>query len=123
MDPLAHLAYTSHGYETVLNSLRDLSSDLCKIGWLAVGGGGYNPVNVARLWTIFLAVILDEKIPEKIPEEFKTVCESMGFSKYPEKIRDEEDIVQLYFSQEEVSLDLDRTLRRVKELIFPYHGL
>jgi len=47
----------------------------------------------------------------------------MGFSKYPEKIRDEEDIVQLYFSQEEVSLDLDRTIRRVKELIFPYHGL
>jgi acetoin utilization protein AcuC len=99
-----------------------LSSDF-EIGWLAVGGGGYHPVNVARLWTIFLAVILDEKIPEKIPEEFKTSCESMGFSKYPEKIRDEEDIVQLYFSQEEVSLDLDRTLRRVKELIFPYHGL
>ncbi|MHA1864759.1 MAG: acetoin utilization protein AcuC [Candidatus Thorarchaeota archaeon] len=123
MDPLAHLAYTSHGYETVLSSLRDLSSDICKIGWLAVGGGGYHPVNVARLWSLFLAVILDEKIPEKIPEEFKTSCESMGFSECLEKMHDEEDVVQMYFSREEVSLDLDRTIRRVKELVFPYHGL
>ena len=123
MDPLAHLAYTSHGYETVLSSLRDLSSDVCDLGWLAVGGGGYHPVNVARLWTLFLSVILDEKVPEKIPEEFKESCASLGFPDCPEKMRDEEDIVQMYFSPEEVSLDLDRTIRRVKELVFPYHGL
>jgi len=123
MDPLAHLAYTSHGYETVLSNLRDLSSDLCSLGWLAVGGGGYNPINVARLWTIFLATILDEKIPENIPDEFKASCEELGFSNCPDKIRDEDDVVQMYFSREEVTLDLERVIRRVKELIFPYHGL
>ncbi len=123
MDPLAHLAYTSHGYETVLSGLRDLSSDLCKLGWLAVGGGGYNPINVARLWTLFLATILDEKIPENIPDEFKISCEELGFSNCPDKIRDEEDVVQMYFSREEVSLDLERVIRRVKELVFPYHGI
>ena len=122
-DPLAHLAYTSHGYETVLSGLRSLSSKICSLGWLAVGGGGYHPVTVARLWTLFLAVILDEKIPEKIPEEFRQSCESLGFSNYPETIRDEEDVVQMYFSRDEVTLDLDRTIRRVKELAFPYHGL
>ncbi len=122
-DPLAHLAYTSHGYETVLSGLRNLSSDICSQGWLAVGGGGYHPVTVARLWTLFLAIILDEKVPEKIPEEFKQSCESLGFSNYPETIRDEEDVVQMYFSRDEVTLDLDRTIRRVKELAFPYHGL
>ena len=123
LDPLAHLAYTSHGYETVLSSLRDLSSDVCDLGWLAVGGGGYNPVNVARLWTLFLSIILDEKIPDKIPDEFKKAAKDLGFPECPDKMRDEEDIVQMYFSPEEVSLDLDRTIRRVKELIFPYHGL
>ena len=123
MDPLAHLAYTSHGYETVIDNLRDLSSDLCSLGWLAVGGGGYNPVNVARLWALFLATILDEKIPENIPDEFKGSCEALGFPNCPDKIRDEEDVVQMYFSREEVSLDLDRVIRRIKELIFPYHGL
>ena len=123
MDPLAHLAYTSHGYETVIGRLRDLSSDICSLGWLAVGGGGYNPVNVARLWTLFLATILDEKIPDDIPDEFKTSCEALGFPNTPDKIRDEDDVIQMYFSREEVSLDLDRVIRRIKELIFPYHGL
>lgn len=123
MDPLAHLAYTSYGYETVIKDLRKKSSKDCKLGWLAVGGGGYNPINVARLWTLFLSVILDEKIPDKIPEEFANQCASMGFTKCPYTIRDEEEIVQMYFSREEVTLDLERTIRRVKELVFPYHGI
>ena len=123
MDPLAHLAYTSFGYEKVLKGLKEQSSDICKLGWLAVGGGGYNPVNVARLWTLFLAVILDEKIPEKVPEEFVHQCEEMGYSNGPISIRDEHELVQMYFSREEISLDLERTIRRVKELVFPYHGL
>ncbi len=123
LDPLAHLAYTSFGYETVLKGLKKQSSDICKLGWLAVGGGGYNPVNVARLWTLFLAIILGEKVPEKIPEEFIEQCEEMGYNKYITTIRDEEEVVQMYFSREEVTLDLERTIRRVKELVFPYHGL
>ncbi|TFG34447.1 acetoin utilization protein AcuC [Candidatus Thorarchaeota archaeon] len=123
MDPLAHLAYTSFGYETVLKSLRKLSSNNCELGWLAVGGGGYNPVNVARLWTLFLSIILDEKLPEKMPEEFANQCSSMGFTRCPDTIRDKEDVVQMYFSRGEVTLDLDRTIRRVKELVFPYHGI
>jgi acetoin utilization protein AcuC len=123
MDPLTHLAYTSHGYETVVKGLRKLSSDNCSFGWLAVGGGGYHPVNVARLWTLFLSVMLDEKIPNKMPDEFKSTCATMGFDRCPDNIRDEEEVVQMYFSRNEVSLDLDRTLRRLKELVFPYHGL
>lgn len=123
MDPLAYLAYTSYGYETVIKGLRKLSSNNCKLGWLAVGGGGYNPVNVARLWTLFLSVILDERIPNKIPDEFVSQCDFMGYPKCPTSIRDEEEVVQMYFSREEVTLDLERTIRRLKELLFPYHGL
>jgi acetoin utilization protein AcuC len=123
MDPLAHLSYTSQGYETVVKGLRDLSAKSCSLGWLAVGGGGYHPVNVARLWTLFLAVMLNEKIPKEIPEEFKDLCGTLGFDNCPKEMRDETEVVQMYFSREEVELDLDRTLRRVKELIFPYHGL
>ncbi|MBN2228540.1 MAG: acetoin utilization protein AcuC [Candidatus Thorarchaeota archaeon] len=123
MDPLAHLAYTSHGYEYVVRGLRKLAADNCKLGWLAVGGGGYHPVNVARLWTLFLAVMLDEKIPMNIPDEFKEMCATMSFERCPGTMRDEDEIVQMYFSREEVELDLERTLRRLKELVFPYHGL
>jgi len=123
MDPLANLSYTSHGYETVVRGLRDLSAKICSLGWLAVGGGGYHPANVARLWTLFLAIMLDEKVPKDVPEEFRNLCSSLGFDNCPLAMRDETEVVQMYFSREEVSLDLDRTLRRVRELIFPYHGL
>ena len=123
LDPLAHLTYTSHGFETVLRKLKDMSSKMCEIGWLAVGGGGYHPVNVARLWTLVLAVMLSEKVPKKVPDRFREICLDMGYGDIPEMMRDDEEVVQMYFSREEVSLDLDRVIRRVKELIFPYHGL
>ncbi|MFX1560265.1 MAG: acetoin utilization protein AcuC [Promethearchaeota archaeon] len=123
LDPLANLAYTSHGFETVVRKLRDMSADLCDIGWLAVGGGGYYPVNVARLWTLFLAIMLGEDVPRRMPDEFLEICTEMGYRNHPELIRDEDEVVQMYYSREDVSLDLDRTLRRVNELVFPYHGL
>jgi acetoin utilization protein AcuC len=123
LDPLANLAYTSYGYETVVKRLRDMSNDICDIGWLALGGGGYHPVNVARLWTLFLSIILDKKIPEKLPDDFKQTCYDMGYSKFPETFRDKDEVVQLYFSPDQINLDLDRTIRLIKETIFPYHGL
>jgi len=123
LDPLANLTYTSHGYEKILTKLRKMAEDICNIGWLAVGGGGYHPVNVARLWTLFLAIILDEKVPDKVPDDFVEICNQMGYHDVPAYMRDEEEVVQMYFPREHVSLDLDRALRRVEELIFPYHGL
>ena len=123
LDPLAQLAYSSQGFEVVLKKLRKLASDICKIGWLAVGGGGYHPVNVARLWSLFLSIILDEKVPQKLPDEFIQIANNMGYTSFPEGIRDETEVVQQYYSREEVSLDFERTVRRLKETIFPYHGL
>ncbi len=123
LDPLAHLTYTSHGYETVVAKLRDMSSDSCKLGWLAVGGGGYHPVNVARLWTLFLAIMLEEEVPKMIPEEFREICNQMGYHDIPEFMRDEDKVVQMYVPREQVTMDLDRSLRRLQELVFPYHGL
>ncbi len=123
LDPLANLAYSSYGYETVLKGMRDLSNDMCKIGWLALGGGGYHPINVARLWTLFLAIMLDEEIPQRFPDEFKEQCTELGFTDFPEGMRDKTEVVQLYNPRDEVKLDLDRVIRRVKEEVFPYHGL
>jgi len=123
LDPLAHLAYTSHGYETSLKRIKKLSEDICDAGWLAVGGGGYHPVNVARLWTLFLAIMLDEDVPRCLPDEFKQECKMRGYNEFPETMRDEQQVVQQYFSQEQVTLDLDRVFRRIEELIFPYHGI
>ncbi|MFW9909869.1 MAG: acetoin utilization protein AcuC [Candidatus Thorarchaeota archaeon] len=123
LDPLAHLTYTTHGYEVFLKKVQSMVSDICSIGWLAVGGGGYHPVNVARLWTLFLALMLDEKVPQEFPEEFKQKCLGMGYRSFPEGMRDVTEVAQQYVPREQVKLNLDRVIRRVKEIIFPYHGL
>ena len=123
LDPLAQLAYTSSGYETCLKRIKKLSEDICDVGWLAVGGGGYHPVNVARLWTLFLAIMLDEDVPRYLPDEFKQECTLMGYNEFPETMRDEQQVVQQYVPQEQVTLDLDRVTRRIAELVFPYHGI
>jgi hypothetical protein len=67
--------------------------------------------------------MLDEDVPREMPEEFKDVCLQMGYRDFPVLMRDENHIVQMYYSREEIELDLARTIRRVKELVFPYHGL
>jgi hypothetical protein len=46
-----------------------------------------------------------------------------GYNEFPETMRDEQQVIQQYFSQEQVTLDLDRVFRRIEELIFPYHGI
>jgi len=123
MDPLANLAFTTQGYEHVLLKLRKLSSDICDMGWLATGGGGYHVVNVARLWTLFLADLLDEKVPERLPEEFINACGDFNPATCPTTFRDPQEVVQMYLSREEVEMDLERVIRRLQELVFPYHGL
>ncbi len=122
-DPLANLAFTSHGYEYVVRRLKKMSDDICGLGWLALGGGGYNIVNVARLWTLFLALMQGEEKIDSIPEEFIEKCRQMGYTNCPTRIRDDRQVVEMYLERREIELDLERTIRRIKELVFPYHGL
>ncbi len=123
LDPLAHLSYTSKGYETVLRRLRDLAHDNCRHGWLAVGGGGYHVMNVARLWTLFLAIILDRDLPERIPEEFLAQHQEFPLGRCPPTFRDAGPVTQMFNSPEDIKSDLDRVLQRIREEVFPAHGL
>ena len=123
LDPLAQLSYSTKGYEYVLRNLKKLSEKSCDIGWLAVGGGGYHPVNVARLWTLFLSFMLDKKVPSHMPDSFVKLCRERGYTNFPVSMRDEEEVVQIYIPIERVRLDLDRVLRQVREKVFPWHGL
>jgi acetoin utilization protein AcuC len=123
LDPIAQLSYSTRGYEHVLRKLKEMAEKTCDIGWLAVGGGGYHPVNVARLWTLFLSVMLDKKVPSDMPESFVQLCKERGYTKFPVSMRDKDEVVQLYLPIEEVRLNLDRVLRQVREKVFPWHGL
>jgi acetoin utilization protein AcuC len=50
-DPLTHLAYTAAAHRRAAVRLHDVAHRHCAGRLLALGGGGYNPANVAEAWT------------------------------------------------------------------------
>jgi acetoin utilization protein AcuC len=49
-DPITHLRYTEKAHEYAAKELHKLAHETCAGRILAMGGGGYNPQNVASAW-------------------------------------------------------------------------
>ncbi|KAF0216264.1 MAG: acetoin utilization protein [Geobacteraceae bacterium] len=73
-DPLTRLEITTHSYSYILRKLKAL-----KIPWVAVGGGGYDNINVARAWTIAWAVMNGVELPPRLPASYVEVIAELGF--------------------------------------------
>jgi acetoin utilization protein AcuC len=74
-DPLANLNLTTHGYLHAVRSMREHAKK-----WVALGGGGYNHFNTARLWTAVWAIMNDVALPDELPAEFANKAEAEGFN-------------------------------------------
>lgn len=57
-DPFAHLEMTDAAYREIGLHAHALAHELCGGRLVVVGGGGYEPVTVARLWTSLLTDLL-----------------------------------------------------------------
>jgi acetoin utilization protein AcuC len=79
-DPLANLNLTTRGFGHCIRGLRDL----CWGRWIALGGGGYMPLDVARAWTLTWAIMLDreDQVPEMLPYEFLERLDPIPQQKY-----------------------------------------
>ncbi|MFH2219280.1 MAG: acetoin utilization protein AcuC [Pseudomonadota bacterium] len=64
-DPLANLDLTIDGFCRVLQEIKAWN-----LKWVALGGGGYNMINVARAWTKAWAIMKGVEIPDALPESF-----------------------------------------------------
>jgi len=51
-DPITHLRLTTNGFETMVKRFRSFG-----LPWVALGGGGYDPDNVKRAWTLAWAIM------------------------------------------------------------------
>ncbi|CAO0823628.1 hypothetical protein DFAR_3800050 [Desulfarculales bacterium] len=71
-DPLANLNLTTNGFGHCLKLIRDMAMGR----WIALGGGGYHVINVARGWTLAWAVMLgrEDDLPRELPWEW---CERL----------------------------------------------
>ena len=73
-DPLSRLALSNNAHRAVLAALRPLSRR-----FLLLGGGGYNPWTVARLWTLLWADLSGSEVPDVLPSPACAVLASLGW--------------------------------------------
>jgi acetoin utilization protein AcuC len=73
-DPLTRLEITTHSYSYILRKLKAL-----KIPWVAVGGGGYENINVARAWTIAWAIMNGVELSPRLPARFVRTIGELGY--------------------------------------------
>ena len=72
-DPLAALELTTNGFSRVISYLAGLGRP-----WVALGGGGYNPANVARAWTLAWAIMNGVDLPEELPDSMVAPLSAVG---------------------------------------------
>lgn len=85
-DLLAHLQLTTRSYCEVAKIMHDLAHEVADGRLVIFGGGGYNPSNVARAWTLIAATLIDFSAPGEIPEDWRRLYEAIIGEKAPSKI-------------------------------------
>ena len=110
-DPLTHLQLTTRGYVEAVKVFSSL-----EIPWLALGGGGYDLMAVARAWTLAYGVMLGVDWPDRIPDGFS---QEHGVR----QLRDTETPDVPSNVQQEARRYAEETVAEIKEKVFPVHGL
>ncbi len=73
-DPLSRLELSNNAHWSVVKALRDAAPRM-----LVLGGGGYNPWSVGRLWTGVWATLNNYEIPERLPPEAEEVLRNLNW--------------------------------------------
>jgi len=64
-DPLASLKLTNEGFCKLIREIKSWG-----LQWVALGGGGYNIMNVARAWTSAWAIMKGAELSDDLPDDF-----------------------------------------------------
>jgi acetoin utilization protein AcuC len=76
-DPLSRLALSNNAHWAVVAALRPLAPR-----YLVLGGGGYNPWSVGRLWTGVWATLAGAEIPDRLPLEAEAVLRGLRWDNH-----------------------------------------
>ncbi|MBD3677497.1 MAG: acetoin utilization protein AcuC [Rhodobacteraceae bacterium] len=71
-DPLSRLSLSNNAHWGVVAALRELSPR-----YIVLGGGGYNPWSVGRLWTGVWATLSGQEIPDRLPPRGEAVLRGL----------------------------------------------
>jgi acetoin utilization protein AcuC len=116
-DPLAELGLSTNAYVETATMLHDLAHEAAGGRWVATGGGGYQWARVVpRAWTIYFAEMAESKVPDKIPESWLEVAEREAGYEVPATLSERP-------TGPGNASAVNRVVDRVKQVIFPAHGL
>lgn len=73
-DPLSRLALSNRAYLDHLAMLRCISARL-----IVMGGGGYNPWSVGRLWTALWGALAGHVMPDRLPQQAEAVLRALSW--------------------------------------------
>lgn len=110
-DPITHLNQTTQGFESILKEFANSSYP-----WLAVGGGGYDTMAVARCWSLAFAVMSKQNISNKIPDQYSDMysVDNLYDVQTPSLDADYEAMVKSY---------AENSVLGIQKLIFPSFGI
>jgi len=115
-DPLTHLALTNNAYAEAVRIVRDMGKPL-----LVTGGGGYNVANAARGYALVWVVLCGEDA-QSDDMGLGLGGVMMGTGDWLGGLRDRQ-LVTTAAQRAEVDPAVDETIRKVKDFVFPRHGL
>jgi acetoin utilization protein AcuC len=128
LDPLAHLMLSVDGQRRAQQAMHQWAHELCEGRWLALGGGGYELVQVVpRCWTHLLAELSGTPIAPatEIPEAWRRLASARGGQPAPEQMTDGHDAwFEPWMPPGVDSMDgVDRAVLATREAVFPLHDL
>ncbi len=114
-DPLAHLQLTNNVYADILTRLLAFEKPI-----LMTGGGGYNVENTVRAWALGWSVLSGQDDDDYGNAGLGGVM--LGSTEWKGGLRDRELVISDQ-QREAVTQALAYTVKKVKSLVFPIHGL
>lgn len=127
LDPLAHLAVSVDAQRAVMQSLHDLAHEVCDGRWVALGGGGYEVVDVVpRSWSHLVATAAHRPVPtsQAVPADWLAHVLTLLGRTGPALMGDGRDPVwQSWADGHDPADPVDRAVLATRRAVFPLHGL
>ncbi len=76
-DPLSRLTLSNNAHWAIIHALKDAAPRV-----LVLGGGGYNPWSVGRLWTGVWATLNGHDIPDRLPSNAQDVLRALTWDNH-----------------------------------------
>ncbi|HZG96270.1 MAG TPA: acetoin utilization protein AcuC [Mycobacteriales bacterium] len=124
LDPLAHLVMSVDGQRTAYRLLHELAHELCEGRWVAVGGGGYEIVQVVpRAWSHALAEMVGADLTGETPDDWRELVRRRSGESAPIALRDGRDVRWVEWQGEDPRDAVSRAIGATRRSVFPALGL